>query len=147
MNNEKKNLIPRRQLRTITPRNRMHSSFDNVPIEGQLNLIRGWVAIAGETHGEDCAEAWQQVKRLANNLERRADEFATNWQAPTLWSIECKIIGEEAGMGNLTSLDQFQIQRLRMLLKILDQSASRPQGANISRYTPQSIDYPSADHS
>ncbi len=74
----------RRLERKFTPRNRMASSFSDTPIESQLNLIRGWVAIAGETHGEDCAEAWQQVKRLANELEQKADRFATNWQAPTV---------------------------------------------------------------
>lgn len=42
------------------------------PTDAHVDLLRMWVAIAGESDGPACAEAWATVVRLSHALALRA---------------------------------------------------------------------------
>jgi len=66
--------------KNISRRDQLENEIELQPVESHVNLLRCWIAIAGETNGPACAHAWQNVRRLSHALEIRAARYARSWR-------------------------------------------------------------------
>ena len=66
--------------KNISRRQQQQNEIEAQPLKVHLDLLAMWVQMAAESHGENCADAWLNVRRLSHALEVRAARYTRTWR-------------------------------------------------------------------